>query len=713
MIKKLLFIILCLQGFACASVIDFVDVFVGTQGDHGQLYPGATLPFGLVKLSPDTTGSGHAGYDYSDVEIEGFSHTRLGGVGCNGAGGDIKVKPALGKVKVDQLDKSTETGHPGYYSVCFSNGIKAEFTVSYRVGFHKYLFPESKDNIYIYIDPSQSYAGCMESKWFQVGDNTLAGYIKGKNVCGKEYYKLYYAVQFDSPYRSVESDGSAVWCRFSSNEHSSTEIKVKVSLSPISSDQALFECENDIPGWNFESARSCAEQTWEDILGKVEIRNVPEDLEEFRDLFYTCLYRCFLLPHNLTSSTGEYRMAGDEQTIRSTNKISEDFTYYCGWSVWDDYRKFSLISLLAPDISKDITRSIIEWFKEGNTPAWAGGYWPCPSVRNEFINTVVLDAYQKGLIDYDIEKAYAGLVSSVQGNEQVEKPYQNYIVMKFAELLGKTEEAEMFRNKAMAYKKYWVQGQVDGEGFRRGFFTADGRNVPQEKVNEVDAVFYEGNLWHYRFFVPHDIHGLANLRGSRDLLADDLEYYFETNQHMPLNEPPLAYPFLFNYLGRPDRTQYWSRVFITDIVNNIYHNHGKFDTPVLSRVYQKQPDGWLPTMDDDTGAMSSQFVFSALGLYPACMGDPYYVIGSPLFPEVVLHLRDGDFVIRANNSTLANKYLQSIELNGSDYEKNWISYDQIKNGGKLSMEMGCKPNLELIRDADSLPPSLSELENAK
>ena len=713
MIKKFLFIIICLQGIVSASVIDYVDVFVGTQGDHGQLYPGATLPFGLVKLSPDTLGKGHAGYDYSDVKIEGFSHTRLGGVGCNGAGGDIKIKPALGKVKVDSLDKSTEKGNPGYYSVYFLNGIKSELTVSYRVGFHKYLFPKSNDDIYIYVDPSQSYAGCIESSWSQVKDNAIVGYIKGNNVCGKQYYKLYFAVQFDRSFLNIEEDGKALWCRFDSNEKDSTEIYVKVGLSPISTEMALFECEHDISDWNFNSARRIAEQKWESILGKIEIKKVPEELDEFRDLFYTCLYRCFLLPHNLTSSTGEYRLAGDEKTIRYADDISEDFTYYCGWSVWDDYRKFSLISLLAPEISQNINRSIIEWFKESNTPAWADGYWPCPSVRNEFINTVVLDAYQKGLIDYDINEAYNGLVSSVQGNEQVEKPYQNYVVMKFAELLGKTDDAEIFKEKAKEYRKYWVSEQVDGEGTQRGFFTADGQAVPQEKVNEVDAVFYEGNLWHYRFFVPHDIQGLANLRGGRALLADDLEYYFETNQHMPLNEPPLAYPFIFNYLGRPDRTQYWSRVFITDIVNNIYHNHGKFAAPVLRRVYQKQPDGWLPTMDDDTGAMSSQFVFSALGLYPACMGDPYYVIGSPLFPEVILHLKDGDFVIHAHGSSLDNKYIQSIDMNGSDYNKNWITFDDLQEGGQLSMEMGSKPNLDLIRDADSLPPSLSNMKNTK
>lgn len=690
-----------------ASVTDHVDVFVGTEGDHGQLYPGATLPFGLIKLSPDTVGSGHAGYDYADTQIRGFSHTRLGGVGCKGAGGDVCLKPALGNTVLDEIDKSSEKGTPGFYSVAFKNGIRADLTVSYRAGFHRYTFPSSSDDLYIRVDPSQSFANSLGCCWTEMSKDTIVGHSQGRNVCGKGYYKLYYAVQFDRDVADFESNGKAVWCRFAPEAAGGTVIQAKVGISPVSIEQAVAECENDIAGWDFDATREKAESTWEAVLGKIEIPNVTPELEEFRDLFYTCLYRCYLLPHNVTSTSGTYRMPGNEETCRHVGEISPDFIFYSGWSVWDDYRKFSLISLMEPDIAYNITRSIIEWFKAGYTPAWAEGYWPCPSVRNEFVNTVLLDAYLKGLVDYDIDGAYAGLISSVQGNEQVEKPYQYYIVMRFAELLGKTEDAKAFRKKAVSYQKYWAASQVDGEGNVRGFFTSDGQPVPQGRVNRVDAVFYEGNLWHYRFFVPHDIQGLANLRGSRRALADDLEYYFSTHQHMPLNEPPLAYPFLFNYLGRAHRTQYWSRVYITDEVKNIYHNHGKFKSPVERRAYEKKPAGWLPTMDDDTGAMSSQFVFSALGLYPASMGDPYYVIGSPLFPEVILHLQGGDFVIRAKDASLDNKYIQSADLDGEKFDKTWISHEELKKGGILSLVMHASPNMQWGSSPDSLPPSLS------
>ena len=709
MIRYFIVSLILLVNFSVfAGVIDCVDVFVGTQGDHGQLYPGATSPFGLVKLSPDTVKHNHAGYDFLETNIKGFSHTRVGGVGCSGAGGDVLIKPAFGKALTDEIDKETERGNPGYYGVTFKNGIKADLTVSCRVGFHQYSFPDSKEDIFIRVDPSQSYSRSFESSFERMDKNTLTGFSKGRNVCGKGYYKLYYAVQFDQDITDIEVDDKAVWCKFSVAANGRHVVKVKVGISPVSAEQAVVECNNDIVGWDFDRARKNAEADWEKTLGKIEIKNVPDELKEFRDLFYTCLYRSYLLPHNATSSSGEYRMAGDEQTVRNTSDISKDFVYYSGWSVWDDYRKFGLISLMEPDVSSDLTRSIIEWFKGGDTPDWARGYWPCPSVRNEFINTVVLDAYQKGLLDCDIQDAYSGLVSSIQGNDQIEKPYQYYITMRFAELLGKSEDVKVFRDKALSYQKYWAASQVDGEGNERGFFTTDGQCVPKEKVNEVDAVFYQGNLWHYRFFVPHDIQGLANLRGGRAALADDLEYYFATNQHMALNEPPLAYPFLFDYLERPDRTQYWSRVFITDVVKNIYHNHGLFDSPVISRVYQMKPEGWLASMDDDTGAMSSQFVFSALGLFPACMGDPYYVIGSPLFPEVTLHLKGGDFVIKAKDASLDNKFVKTIKLNGRDFDRTWISYDQIKQGGCLSMQMSNTANKDWGRNPESVPPSLSK-----
>ncbi len=701
-------------GTGAASVglaTDYVDVFVGTQGDHGQLYPGATVPFGLVKLSPDTSRKGHAGYDYADAMCTGFSHTRLGGVGCSGAGGTLKIKPAFGKTDRDRMDKSTERGTPGYYTVCFENGIQTELTVSERVGFHRYFFPESSEDVYLHLDPTYGYGKTLDCDITVENNHLVTGFVKGENVCGHKYYKLYYAVLFDQDFVQTQADEKKLWCQFKP-AGADRIIQIKVGLSAVSVEQAIEECRQDIAGWDFEAVCKKAKAAWAEKLGKITIGAVPQELEEFRGLFYTCLYRSYLLPHNMTSSAGTYRMAGDEDTVRHVRDAALGYVNYSGWSTWDDFRKFSLISLMEPEIALNITRSIVEWFEGGAMPQWGDGYWPTPTVRNEFINAIVLDAYQKGLRDYDVEAAYQGMKTTVHGNEQVEKPYQNYVVMKMAELLGKTEEAKVYKGLALKYRDYWCASQVDGEGTLRGFFTGDGSVIPQANVDTFKAGgFYEGNLWHYRFFVPHDVQGLINLRGGRDLLADDLEYYFSKGMHTPLNEPPLAYPFLFAYCGRADRTQYWSRAYITDVVTNLYHNHGLFPSPVVRRVYEKKPEGWLPTMDDDTGAMSSHFIFSALGLYPACMGDSYYVIGSPLFPEVVLNIgKNKRFAIRANHSTLANRYIQSATLNGKRYDKSWIDFKTIQQGGVLEFEMSDQPNPEWGKAPAFAPPSLSGAE---
>ncbi len=690
------------------SLTDFVDVFVGTQGDYGQLYPGATVPFGLVKLSPDTSRKGHAGYDFSDPVCTGFSHTRLGGVGCSGAGGTLKIKPGFGKAKTDRMAKDSESGTPGFYTVSFENGIRVELTVSNRVGFHRYFFPDSSEEVTIQLDPTYGYDKTLESDIKVENNHLLTGFVKADNVCGHKYYTLYYAVLFDQDFIQTEPDGKKLWCQFKPGD-SDRVIQLKVGLSPVSVAQAIEECKRDIADWDFDGACRRAGAAWEEKLAKIAIGPVPQELEEFRDLFYTCLYRSYLIPHNVTSSGGTYKMAGDEETVRHTGEVAPDYVNYSGWSTWDDFRKFSLISLMEPEIGLNIARSIVEWFKGGNTPAWGDGYWPTPTVRNEFINAIVLDAWQKGLRGYDAEAAYQGMKTTIHGNDQLEKPYQNYILMKMAESLGKTEDAKAYRELALTYRDYWCAGQVDGEGTPRGFFTADGKPVAQDRVDSFKSGFYEGNLWHYRFFVPHDAQGLINLRGGRELLAEDLDYYFSNWMHTPLNEPPLAYPYLFNYCGRAWRTQYWARAYITDVVTNIYHNHGLFPAPVIRRVYQKQPAGWLPTMDDDTGAMSSHFVFSALGLYPACVGDGCYVIGSPLFPEVALNMGQGrTFTIKANHASLANRYIQSARLNGKPYEKTWIDFKTIQQGGVLEFQMGDRPNRDWGSDPGSAPPSLSE-----
>jgi len=206
---------------------------------------------------------------------------------------------------------------------------------------------------------------------------------------------------------------------------------------------------------------------------------------------------------------------------------------------------------------------------------------------------------------------------------------------------------------------------------------------------------YEGNLWHYRWFVLHDMEGLTELAGGKEKLSDDLEYFFEHDFYMHLNEPDVHAPFLFNLLGKPYLTQKWARTFTTKEVVQLYHNHGFFEKPVFGRIYRADPKGYIETMDDDAGAMSSWFVMSAMGLFPLDPVEPVYLIGSPIFPELTLHLDNGkDFKIMANNVSEENFYIRSAKLNGQEFNQPWIDYKTIMEGGILEFEMSSQPNNE-------------------
>ncbi len=713
MMKKMQLFLFCLLTVvvsitAADSLTSQVDVFVGTQGDHGQLHPGAAVPFGLVMLGPDTDPFQHTGYDYTATRVKGFSHTRVGGVGCSGAGETLRISPSLDNDPADKLVKSTETGAPGYYGVTLASGIKVELTAAEHVGYHRYVFPADAQQCQIKISPEKSLANMINCSVKVNSDSLVTGTIRAGNVCGHGYNILHYAVKFSVPMSTNRPDGKALWCDMAKTAGQELVVELKVGLSPISIEQAIEETEAEISGWDFKAAYTQADAKWAKMLGRVELGEVPAEMQEFADLFYTSLYRSYQYPFNVTSSRGQYRVAGDEDTVRDTAGVAPDYVHYAGWSSWDDFRKYSLISLLEPEVSHNIARSIVEWFGVDKLCQWGSGYWPAPTVRHEFIGAIVADAYFKGLRDYDAEVAYKGLKASILGNDQLEKPYQYYLVMKMAKALGKLADVSEYRSKALGYRDYWCSRQVDGQGNIRGFFTADGKAVPQDRVDVTNAVFYQGNLWHYRYWVPHDIAGLVNLRGSRTALADELDYYFLNYEHIPHNQPPLAYPFLFDFLGRPWRTQYWSRHFLTDTVTVIHESRGDFREPQVTRVMKKSPDGYMFTMDDDAGSMASNYVFTALGLFPSCVGDPYYTISSPLFPQAKLNLANGKtFEIVAKNTSIENKYIKSVTLNGEPYNKPWISYAEIFKGGKLEFEMSPAPNFNWGTDEESAPPSLS------
>jgi len=711
--------------------VKYVDPFICTEGDNGQLYPGPAYPFGLVHLSPETEGKSHVGYYYENEYIEGFSHLKIGGGGSDGKGGGLLIKPGVGKFtsKIDEFrekyDKSSEEASLGYYKLVLESGVKAELTVSERVGFHRYTFPsDKKKNRYIVVELSHSYVGMLDAKLNVINNNEITGMIKSLHNRGGHYHKLYFAIVSDTPFEAYtswkgeeekgvvpvrEGNDIGVWLHFP--ETGNDVVQLKVGLSPVSEELAMTEAKNEIKGWNFDKVRKDLVAVWREMLSKVEVISVSD---EFKTLFYTHLYRSYLVPNNATSSDGMYRAAHREDEVFYTKDTAPDFIYYCTWSLWDDFRKYSLVSLLEPEITRNVVRSLIDHYKhrEKDRTSPKRLYWPTPNIRMEFAGAPVMDAWNKGLADGDAEVAFTGMKEDWEQYGEyslcraIEKCYHAYFAMRMAEILGKEEEVKTLRDGALAYRKLWCTEQKDNQGNVRGFFTPDGK--PVNDVEAMEEYTYEANLWHFRWFVLHDIQGLVNLRGGADLLVDDLEYYFENDFHMALNEPPIHAPFLFNYLGKPYLTQKWARTFTTKEVTQLYHNHGVFDEPVVSRIYRTDTKGFIETMDDDAGTMASWFVMSAMGLFPSDPVEPLYLIGSPIFPELTLHLDNGNsFTIIAKNVSEDNFYIQSARLNGKEYNKPWIEYNTIMAGGTLEFVMGDKPNKAWGSDPALAPPSLS------
>ncbi|MDI4647645.1 GH92 family glycosyl hydrolase [Cohnella hashimotonis] len=709
--------------------VDYVDPFINTLGDNGQTNPGPTMPFGLASVGPDGDGGAFSGYYYQDRFLKGFSQLRFSGVGCSGAGGNILMMPETRSFTKNsseykqQYDKSSESASPGYYGVTLASGVKVDLTASDNVGFHRYTFPGT-DTGSVLVDLSNSYAGMVDANLKVEGSNEVSGMIQSKNVCGHGYYTIYYSIQFDrdfDSYSSWQGDSvgavasrtgfnSGVWLNF--NTKNSAVVQAKVGLSTISVEQAKYERSHDIPDWDFEAQHQRTRSAWSDVLNKVEIKGGDE---ENKRVFYTQLYHSFLHPKNVTSSSGTFRAGRDENTIRQASELGEDFEYYNGWSTWDDFRKYALYSVLDPKRYENMVKSMIDLYStRGSYVQWGDGYWPSPTVRNEFNGAVILDAYAKGFTDFDAYKALQGMavdtdnytMSDSEISGKLEKAYSAYFPMKLAAMLGDKTSYEKYKAIALSYKSLWNVNQVDEKGDKRGFFTPNAQTVARTDVTAVDKYAYQGNLWTYRWFVPQDVGGLADLMGGKQAMAQDLQHFFAIDEYMAINEPDLQVPYLFNYLGHPYLTQYYAREFTTEVVTQKYHNHGPYAYPIQSRVYRDDPEGYLPSMDDDAGGMSSWFVYSAMGLYPANPGDPYFLIGSPIFDEMTLHLDGGKtFTIKANNVSSENRFIQSAKLNGADFDQAWIDYDDIMAGGTISFEMGATPNTSWGAAASAAPPT--------
>jgi len=728
--SSIVFVIAIFLGFllyTCSDNSDkknytkFADPLIGTGG-HGHTYPGAAMPFGMVQLSPDTreeNWDGSSGYHNSDPTIMGFTHTHLSGTGapeyC-----DVLLMPTIGTVQLQVGDeKKPETGYrsafnhdneyasPGYYSVLLDDhNIKVELTATYRIGMYRYTYPESEEaNIIIDLKHRDRV---IDSYIEVVNDTAICG-MRRSGAWANDQYVYFYA-EFSKPFASFgiavndslvdgieKADGINIKAFIGFETENNEQVLVKVGISAVDVEGAKRNLQKENPGWDFDAVEQKASEAWEQQLSKIEISG---GTTRQKRIFYSALYHTALAPNIFMDVDGRFR--GVDHKIHK----AEGFSNYTVFSLWDTFRALMpLYNITDRQRSLDFIKTFLEMYRiGGRLPQWelAGNY---TGVMIGFHSLpVILDAYKKGIRDFDVEMVYKGMYESVEANREdldyfrnlgyipadkeggsvskvMEYAYNNWCVSGMALELGKQDDFRKFHQRAVYYRNLYDTKT----GFMRPK-NADRSWASPFNPAQGSEHYVEGNAFQYSLFAPQDIPGLVRLTGGDDAFVAWLDTLFThksqydkevkdaaglIGQYAHGNEPSHHMAYLYNYGGAPWKTQSMVR-------------------KIMEERYDDKPDGL--SGNEDCGQMSAWYVLSAMGFYPVCPGRTEYAIGSPLFEKTVIHLENGkSFTIRANHVSDENKYIQSARLNGAVYTRLWLAHSDIMNGGEIVFEMGSEP----------------------
>jgi predicted alpha-1,2-mannosidase len=727
------FILLPAAVSAQRELVQYVDPFVGTGG-HGHTFPGATMPFGMVQLSPDTRLSGWdgcSGYHYSDNVIYGFSHTHLSGTGISDYG-DILLMPMTGEPSLDALvEGNTDRGYaspfnhrnerarPGYYSVQLDDGnIKAELTVTNRVGFHRYTYPTGeRHNIILDL----VHRDRVLDSYLRIIDAThIEGYRRSSGWAKDQI--VYFVAEFSQPFQfEIALDGKldrrlkrargknikAVFS-FPSNRKS---ILVKVALSPVSMGGARRNLVAELPGWNFDRVVQRAGAAWNRELNRIEATGGSDDQLK---IFYTALYHTMVAPNLFMDIDGEFR-GRDLRTHTASG-----FTNYSVFSLWDTFRAaHPLYTIIEQRRTADFINTFLAQYDHGGRlPVWELAGNETDTMIGYHAIPVIADAALKGIPGFDREKAFVamkhsaelehfglgpyldhGYISMEEDRESVSKTleyaYDDWCIAEMARLLGHEEDYQRFIRRAQFYRNVFDEKA----GFARP--RKNGGWLSPFDPREVDFNFTEANSWQYSFFVPQDVSGLIDLLGGKEKFARKLDELFTTEskttgreqaditgligQYAHGNEPSHHMAYLYDYVGKPWKAQ--ARV-----------------RQILDEFYSAQPDGLIG--NEDCGQMSAWYVLSAAGFYPVTPGASIYAIGTPLFPELRFNLESGkSFVIKARGVSAQNIYIQSATLNGRPYSHSYLLHRDLIDGGELVFQMGPQPNTHWGSNSDDIPVS--------
>ena len=733
--RKLLFSVLAFLSVlgACTSpqssqpetdYTQLVNPFIGTDFT-GNTYPGAQAPFGMVQLSPDNGLGGWdriSGYFYPDSTIAGFSHTHLSGTGA----GDLydvlfmpvtlPFKEAEGELGIhSKFSHQDEEASAGYYRVKLQDyNINVELTATPRCGVQRYTFPKAESMVILNLKKAMNWDFTMDSQIEIVDSCNIRGYRFSEGWARGQ--KLYFATRFSKPFKSVELDnaeiklkgekvGTSNIARFMFDTEDGEQITLVTALSGVSVEGAVKNLNAEAPHNDFDQYLAAAKADWNKQLQRIEVVGTNND---DKVNFYTALYHSMIAPTIYSDVDGKY-YGPDKQVHQADGWVN-----YSTFSLWDTFRAaHPLFTYTEPERVGDMVQSFIAFYEQnGRLPVW--NFWGSETdmMIGYHAVPVIVDAYLKGIGNFDAEKALEACVATANIDEYrgigsykkngyipynvtdkyntenwslsrtLEYAFDDFCIAEMAQKMGKTELANEFYKRSQNYRNVFnpatgFMQPIDDKGIFQPNFNPD----------EYTAHICESNAWHYFWSVQHDIKGLVSLTGGQDKFAAKLDSMFTYipagNEELPIfstgmigqyahgNEPSHHVIYLYNKVRQPWKAQ-------------------KYAAQVMHDLYFNAPAGLCG--NEDCGQMSAWYVFSAMGFYPVNPVSGEYEIGSPLFPEMRLNLGNGKtFTVLAPNVSRENIYIQSVKVNGQPYDKSYITHQQIMDGATIEFVMGNQP----------------------
>jgi len=732
------------------DVTKFVKIAIGTGG-HGHTYPGATVPFGMVQLSPDTFDEGWdwcSGYHYSDSSIMGFSHTHLSGTGGSDML-DFLLMPGTGPAKTipgarenpgegyrSRFHHSDEIAEVGYYSVLLRDyNIRAELSATERAGIHRYTFPKS-DTSHFILDLHHRW-GRYDILWSEVkivGDDTIVG---GRSVNGwAPGRQIYFAMKFSKPFASSEivsedkkldasvkeAKSKSLKCLLHYKTGKGEVILVKVGISGVSSEGAMKNLEAEIPGWDFEKVRHDAHEAWQRELSRIRIKT---DNQVHKEIFYTSLYHTKVAPTLFDDADGQYRGMDGE-----VHRLPKGLHNYSTFSIWDTFRAaHPLFTIAQPERVPDFVNCLIRMAQESpaGMPVWPLQGKETGCMTGYHSSAVIAEALAKDFQGIDFNKVYPamrrrammddyrglayyrklGYIPCDKEDESVSKAmeyiYDDWAVAHVARAVGAADDAKLLLERSGNYRNLFdakvgfIRPRLENGDWAEPF------DPTEMGYSKKWRDYTESNPWETTFSVQHDPKGYMQLFGGREAFIEKLDALFSVSSQLPPdappdiagmvgqyahgNEPCHHMAYLYSYAGAPWKTQERIR-------------------SLLEMEYDNQPDGLAG--NEDCGQMSAWYVISALGFYAVDPVSGNYVFGTPLFDRAEVDMGEGKrLVIEAKRRSPEDKYIQSVTFNGKQHEKVWFRHADIANGATIVFTMGNEPNKQFGTAESMAPPSLT------